>query len=127
MKTIGTITIALKGKKLGREQVKVRDWGRNKYETRETDTATAEMITDRLAIYKLPDEKEEWYHVIHIPTGFVIAYVHYTDVGMVKKTFEKIRWTLKNGNELHALGLGFSFFMTCNLCYDIKEVHHAES
>ena len=127
MKTHGTITIALKNKKLGREQEKIRDWGKNKYRTIETATAKADIISDRLAIYKLPDEKEAWYHVIHIPTGFVIAYVHYTDVGMVKKTFEKMRWTLKNGNELHALGLGFSFFMTCNLCYGVKEVHYEES
>lgn len=115
------ITIRLKDKKLGREKVKREyAWGRNKHITIETETAKAKIISPRLAAYKLPDDNDgAWYHVIHIPTGFVIAFVHHYDLGMVKKTFEKMKWTLKNGNELHAYQNSFPFHIVCKLMYEI--------
>jgi len=86
----------------------------------------ARVISPSLALYKY-DKGSEYilarYHVIHIPTGLVIADVEYSDVSMVKRTFEAEQWTFNNGDymTLHLYNRSFEFSITCKIKYEIKE------
>lgn len=120
------IIISRAGYKLGRIITKeYNEWSRRNYKkVLETDTAQAAIISPRLAAYKIPKNSpkdEQWYHIIHIPTGLVIAFVHHYDVGMTKKTFESFQWTLHDGNTFRVYNQSFTFEIHSTLRYDIVQ------
>ena len=86
---------------------------------------TARIISPRLAIYqyeKGTDYSPARYHVIHIPTGFVIADVPYSLIKDVKETFEKNAWSLRGENTFvlqYSQNLQWEF--TCYIRYDVNE------
>ena len=92
-----------------------------------TETLTevkAKIISPNLALFqyeKGTEYNDSRYHVIHIPTGLVIADITYDMVGDVKKTFESSKWVFKEGsrNTLCLFEDGFKFEMTCLIRYEI--------
>jgi len=86
----------------------------------------AKIISPNLALFqydKATTYGESRYHVIHIPTGLVIADITYDMVKDVKSTFEHSKWIFNKGsrNTLCLFEDGFKFEMTCKIRYDIKE------
>ena len=84
----------------------------------------AKIISPKLALFqyeKASTYLDSRYHVIHIPTGLVIADITYDLVKDVKKTFEAGNWTLKGDNTLVLVYDTIQFEMTCKIRYDIIE------
>lgn len=105
------------------KEEKARSWHRQKTITETLITTRAKVISPRLAIVQYEKGSlyiESRYHVIHIPTGLVIADITYDLVGSVRKTFESSKWTLKNDNTLVLYNDTFQFEMTCKIHYDIE-------
>jgi len=99
-------------------------WRRQKTITEKLSVVKAKVISPRLALFQYEKAKtycESRYHVIHIPTGLVIADVTYDLVKDVKATFEKSKWTLKGNDTLVLYDDRFKFEMTCKIRYDILE------
>jgi len=126
------ITISRKGHdyKVTRDltpEEKKNTWRRKAKTVTETLTEVkAKIISPNLALFQYEKAKqyeESRYHVIHIPTGLVIADITYDLVADVKKTFEKSKWTFKKGsrNTLCLFEDGFKFEMTCLIRYEIKD------
>lgn len=121
------ITIALKDKKFQvkrdlTEQEQKDGWRNRKTITETLDTAPARIISSRLALFQYEQSRlysDARYHVIHIPTGLVIADVPYDLVACVKKTFESSKWTLKGMNTLVLYDDTIEFELTCKIRYDI--------
>lgn len=104
------------------EQSKV--WRRQKTTTETQSEVQAKIISPRLALFqyeKGTTYSDSRYHVIHIPTGLVIADITYDLVKDVKSTFEKSNWTLKGDNTLVLYNDRFQFEMTCKIRYEVKE------
>jgi len=122
------ITISRKGHdyKVTRDltpEEKKNTW-RKKTVTETLTEVKAKIISPRLALFqyeKATTYGESRYHVIHIPTGLVIADVTYDMVGDVKKTFENSKWVFKerSRNTLRLFQDGFKFEMTCLIRYEI--------
>lgn len=124
------ITIRREGMLLGEIKERIHP-NINRYRYRKIPDGTARVISPNLAIYeyyKRTAYDSPWYHVIHIPTGLVIAAVEYQLVSSVKKTFESEQWTLVGENTLKTIPrhtkntLGFKsleFEMTCLIRYEI--------
>ncbi len=93
--------------------------------TEKLTVVQAKVISDRLCIFQYEKAREYTparYHVIHIPTGLVVADVEYDMVGMVKKTFESSKWTFgKTKDILKLFEGGFQFEMLCKIRYEIVE------
>lgn len=106
------------------DEEKKNSWRRQKTVTEELEIVEAKVISPRLALFKYEEPKswgEARYHVIHIPTGLVIADITYDLVKDVKATFEKSEWTLKGDNTLVLYNDRIQFEMTCKIRYDIIE------
>lgn len=94
--------------------------GSRRKRTIETEEAQARVISPRLAIYKyFTDGGYSRYHVIHIPTGLVIADVEYGDIGLVKRSFESHNWTLRDDNKFVLLYEPFTWEMECLIRYEV--------
>lgn len=107
------------------EEERKNSWRhRQKTVTETLDIAQAKIISPRSALFQYEKGSlyiESRYHVIHIPTGLVIADVPYDLVKDVKNTFEKSKWTFKKGsrNILRLVEGTMQFEMTCNIKYEI--------
>jgi hypothetical protein len=108
------------------DEEKRNSWRRQKTITETLDIAPAKIISPRLALFRYEQGStyiESRYHVIHIPTGLVIADITYDLMKDVKATFESSKWTLKGADTLCLYDDKFSFEMTCKIRYEImKEV-----
>jgi hypothetical protein len=124
------IYISLKGKKFNVKrdltvEEKKNAWRKQKTITEKLDYAPARIISPRLAVYKEENGNQyrsALWHVIHIPTGLVIAACDNDIIKDVKATFESSEWTLKGADTLVMYNGRFEFEMTCNIRYDIKEI-----
>lgn len=99
MKPKQCLVITREGHLLG-EHVE-KQWHRS-YRT-QIPEGKARVISTNLALYqykKKTSYADNRYHVIHIPTGLVIADVTYDLVSTVKNVFEKERWILRGENTL---------------------------
>lgn len=121
------ITITRAGYKLGERREPIPYTRRTR--RIQTEEGKARVISPSLAIYQY-EKGTDWYgaryHVIHIPTGLVIADVEYSNVKTVKATFEAERWTFKSGdyNTFHLIPRHKStlqFSITCHIRYEVKE------
>lgn len=86
--------------------------------------APAKIISPRLALFMYERKRsygDARYHVIHIPTGLVIADITYDLMATVKKTFERGKWTLKGADTLVLVDDTIQFEMHCIIRYEIKE------
>lgn len=119
---MNTITIKRAGFMLGTRTEEVFPGYSRRKRTIYTEEATARVISPRLAIYKYDNgssyHSARW-HVIHIPTGLVIADVAYSDIKIVKDSFESSHWTLRGDNTFVLLYDTFQWEMTCLIRYEV--------
>lgn len=104
------------------DEEKKKAWRRQKTITETLSVVKAKIISPRLAIFqyeKGSTYRDSRYHVIHIPTGLVIADIAYDLMKDVKSTFETNKWTLRGDNTLVMVDGTFTFEMTCNIRYEI--------
>ena len=107
------------------EEEKKTSWGRKKTITETLKEAPARIISPRLAVYKEENAtayRSAMWHVIHIPTGLVIACCETDIIKDVKATFENSKWTFgKDKNTLKLFEDAFSFEMHCEIRYTIRK------
>lgn len=101
----------------------LNSWNVNKYHF----AGEPKEISARLLLFKYREKiGSNWsldlprYHIIHKPTGLVIADVEYSEVSNVKKSFESCKWTLQGKNTLALYDAPFTFTMTCYIEYEIE-------
>lgn len=111
---------SLEGKPLG--EIKERSsWSRRTHTT-VTQDGIAKIISEHLALYRYEKPRlyiPARYHVIHIPTGLVIADVEYDLVKTVKDSFESLEWDLINDNTFVLKNNKLQWSMTCLKRYSI--------
>jgi hypothetical protein len=130
--TMNYITITRAGYKLGEYRQDIMPGYSRRTRRIITDEGQARVISPSLALYKY-DKGTQWsesrYHVIHIPTGLVIADITYDMVKDIKETFENTRWTFKDGDytTLHMIPKHKSSFrefsITCRIRYEVERTN----
>lgn len=116
------ITIKRAGFMLGKHKEDIFPGYSRRKRIVETEEAKARIISPRLAIYqyhKGDSYNTPRWHVIHIPTGLVIADVEYGDIKTVKESFERGNWTLQGDHTFVLLYETFTWQMECLIRYEV--------
>lgn len=117
------VAVITRGDLLLGEVKEKREYQRGYYITRIKE-GKAKIISTHLATYQYEKARTytpALYHVIHLPTGLVIAAIEHSGIRDVRDTFESSLWSLRGDNTFvmqYSKNLQWEF--TCLLRYNIE-------
>lgn len=85
----------------------------------------AKVISKDLAIFNLEEEgdvilRDQWWRVIHIPTGWVIGQVTYDIIKYIRETFTKSTWEITPEiGHFRLIDSKLDWTIICKLRYEI--------